>query len=403
MASLNSLTMSGLGYTPSEFGGRGGGEDFGSAISNAIDAVHKYKLEKAKADKITQQMAWEQNPNNPENQLRAAQAKAAMAQAEGRGAISMRDLFAAAGYNPPANFKAGGVMIPSSDAPAFLEKLAALKGSQANRGALGAGNQMAGADAENAFLPTDLNAKDIDDVKRIHQAMNNLKQVAQQYSSTGMESTGQGIAGMLAHLPGGESFIGQRLDPKLALYNQAVHEAKNAYARGAFGRVNNDLINSSLALFPQAGAPKDLAQGQLNELSNTMKGVADSIVQEKIAAGRPDQAQALKQHFDNFWGNMRFFPEQDVGKVPTAPGPGTIQTNFLGQPQAGAGAQTPQAPSGDQFAKHRALAQTIMTDPEATTEDKAWAAKFVQPAQAPVAAQAPASAPAAPTSLAAAQ
>lgn len=354
-ANYSRLRMMGGGN--GEGGALGG---IGQGLAEGLQLAAKMRLERAQAEREGQMTAWAQNPQNPENLLRGAQAKAALAQANIRGTMSVGDAAAIAGYQLPAGANAKR-QIPMEQLAPFIEKLAGLKGSAAQLASRpGGGAAGIGGDA-NAWMPTDLDSKDKDDIKAIEQGLTNLKQVEQQFKSTKADT--HGAANLFSNLiPGvGSTTYFQNANPDLAAYQQSTHEAANAYTRATFGRVSTELVNQSQHLMPQAGTDPALAAQKLNELSNTLLGKANAIIQAKRDSGRPDQAEALSQHFNTQWGNLRFFPELDTGKEPSAPGPGEVKSNFM-EPQSGqkttplsaappsAAPAPPAAPAGDPMA-----------------------------------------------------
>ncbi len=183
-----------------------------------------------------------------------------------------------------------------------------------------------------------LSPKDQDAIQRITQGLNNLKQVEQMYTSTNAGS--HGLAGALSQVPGLGRMMKsnpqfQNANPEFTNYDRSVEEAKNAYSRATFGRVSNEILAHSRELFPSAGSDKGIARTSLNELSNTLQGVANGLVAEKRAAGDEKSAQALEQHFQGLFGNMRFFPEMDEGatRAPAAPG-SAVRTTYVNPPAA---------------------------------------------------------------------
>lgn len=202
---------------------------------------------------------------------------------------------------------------------------------------------------------TKFSAKDQDAIQRISQGLTNLKQVEQMYKSTNAGS--HGLAGALSQIPGIGRMVKsnpqfQNANPDFTNYDRSVEEAKNAYSRATFGRVSNEILAHSRELFPSAGSDKNIARTSLNELSNTLQGVANGLVAEKRAAGDEEGAQALEKHFGGLFGNMRFFPEMDEGATPSAAAPGTaVKTTFMNPPAPAA------AGGGDRLSQIDALVQ----------------------------------------------
>lgn len=321
--------------------GYGAGQGLGAiggGLSAGLRNAIQYNREKQQAEKEQKALAYEQDPKNPNNILKMAQVNALN---------NTKNSTVDGGLLDP---RLKGVALPIEQAlPYIIAKMG-----------------KAAPAANTPFVK--MSPEDQKDVKAIEQGMTNLKQVEEQYKATkagshGVQGTVASWAPWLAKLP---QF--QNATPDLTSYNQATHEAANAYARAAFGRVSNELINQSQELMPHAGVDAGIAQSKLNELANTMKGKANSIAARYRLAGDPATADALEQRFKDQWGNMRFFPELDEGKTAGPTGPGQVNTNFEGAPDVVpasiAAASAAQAPAAAAIAPP-APAKSAAFDPDA--------------------------------------
>ena len=402
MPNLNSLNMMGLGAQGSEGGNRAGqGFGIGSGLENAIDSLHKYALEKAQADKLNQQMAWEQNPNNPENKLRMAQA----------GALNnTKNMTIDGGLLDP---KLAGKALPLEAAlPYVLQKLGVMGG--------GKGKSVNGLSAVDNKTVEDL-SQELSQFKGAYDTANknNLfpsektkidpktgKPMVDASGNPITEGPGLGTRlkndftqGLLKIGAEGAPFIGNEvannLPPGAMDYNSRIKDTMYRVAKILNGgRPNAQMQEELQKQAPQVGLLKGKAEEQFNALISSAEARAQALVDSRRTAGDEAGAQALSDQFNGLFGKFRIGQEgagvstnlEGGGINPTAKSTGTILAAGAGgaaapaaQDQAAAG---PAALNADRLAQLQAIHQKFLAQQQA--------AQGGQPAQAaPAAAGAP--------------
>lgn len=362
------------------FSGDGGGAlgGAGRGLAEGLSNMMKYKMEKAEAEKMAQQMAWAQNQNNPENKLRLAQADAFR---------NTKGTTFDGGLIDP---KLKGIPIPVSELPQYLAKIAAGQGQGGN----GVGRGMA------SLLRGVLNPQEqakLDALPSAMAAHNRLVDILQAYNQA---SGNAGVATRLIQQKASSdptySSLAQSIggDPtKLAaIYNSTARQLaaeQFKIVNGSNAAPPEDAIMHNMASYPVLGDSNQVAAEKLNTLIDTQIRPSMQGPIGRLEAFRdPTTGQFPVKLYGDVHQNLS---DQLSGFGKQIHGLGDFKQDASGMMDTGllSGQAPPQGASADPLAKHRALAQQIMGDPDSTPENKAWATKYYQPPAAAPAVQPP--------------
>lgn len=322
------------------FSGGGGGAlgGAGTGLAEGLASMMKYKLEKAEAEKLAEQTAWMQNPSNPENQLRAAQAGAL-------GTTKLQTVDAGDLFGP--QFR--GRQIPVEQAlPYLFAKFGMMKSGPI------AGGAKAGAGGS-GMVPLDPeDQKTIQDLTTELSTLKGAYETANKYNLF-KKGVGNDVAqGLLKMNLEDAPFIGNRIANNLpdgAMdYNTRMKDAMYRVSKIlSGGRPNQQMQEDLQRQIPQIGLDPQRAQKQFNSLLGSAEARAQGLVNKKRALGLEDQAQALSDQLNGLFGQYRIGEEggsstsnlPGSGIQPQAQGTGTIPA----VPDTGSTQQPPSTPA----------------------------------------------------------
>ncbi len=320
----------------------GGNQGFlgglGSGLSEGLRAAMQYKLDRAEAERMAQQVAWAQNPSNPENQLRFQEARAL-------GNTKNSTIDAGTLFGP--QFR--GRQIPVDQAlPYLFAKFGLMKSgpiaSGAKAGAGGSG--MVPLDPEDQKTIQDLTTE-LSTLKGAYETANK--------SNLFKKGVGNDVAqGLLKMNLEGAPFIGNMVSNNLPAgamdYNTRMKDAMYRVSKIlSGGRPNQQMQEDLQRQIPQIGLDPQLAQQQFNALLGSAEARAQGLVNKKRALGLEDQAQALSDQLNGLFGQYRIGEEggsstsnlPGSGIQPQAQGTGTIPA----VPDTGSTQQPPSTPA----------------------------------------------------------
>lgn len=365
------------------YGGEGFLGGFGPSLTEGIRAAMQYKLDKAEAQKMIEAQRWAEDPRNPENLLKAATA---------RGMENTKNQTIDAGNLFGPDFK--GRQIPVEAAlPYLFAKFGALK-----TGPIAAGAKGAGAGGGTGAIPLDP-----EDQKTLGDLSTELSLFKGAYDTAGKNKLfnpsikNDLVQGLLGTNSQGLPFVGNEVANRLPQgaqdYNTRMKDAMFRVAKIlSGGRPNEQMQKELQAQIPQIGLSQPNADAQFNALLGSAEARAQAMIDKRRQISGEAAAQALSDQLNSIFGKFRMGQEgagvssnlpasglqPPPGGATAAPAPGpTPQTSPApgGTADQGQGAAPKKDPTD--------LAKTIMNDPEASDQERAWAAKFYTPPAAP--------------------